>query len=178
MAEKITIARPYAQAAFDLAQGAGDLKSWSAMLQLVAMVTVDATMKDLISNPSIQRNKLVALIIDVCGDKLNAVAKNFVRVLGENKRLDVVTEIAEIYEQQRAEAEKSVDAQVVSAFAMSDAQIAQFAEALKKRLGRDINLVAKVDESIIGGAIVQAGDLVIDGSVTGQLNKLSHALMR
>ena len=81
-------------------------------------------------------------------------------------------------EQQRAEAEKSVDAQVVSAFALSEAQLAQFAEALKKRLGRKVNLVAKIDQSIIGGAIVQAGDLVIDGSLTGQLNKLSHALLR
>lgn len=178
MAEKTTIARPYAQAAFDLAQGAGDLKGWSAMLQLVAMVTADATLKDLIGNPSIKRDKLVDLIIDICGDNLNDAGKNFIRVLGENKRLNVLTEIAGLYEQQRAEAEKSVDAQVVSAFKLSDAQIATLSEALKKRLGRDVNLVAKVDESIIGGAIVQAGDMVIDGSVTGQLNKLSHALMR
>ena len=178
MAEKTTIARPYAQAAFDLAQGAGDLKGWSAMLQFVAMVAEDATMNCLIGNPSVQRDKLVNLIIDICGDKLNEAGKNFVRVLGENKRLDVLTEIAVLYEQQRAEAEKSVEAEVTSAFKLSDAQIARFAEALKKRLGRDVHLVAKIDESIIGGAIVQAGDLVIDGSVSGQLNKLSHALMR
>lgn len=178
MAEKTTIARPYAQAAFDLAGAAGDLKGWSAMLQLVAMVTEQATMQDLISNPSVKRDKLVDLIIDICGANLNEAGRNFVRVLGENKRLNVVTEIAAIYEQQRAEAEKSVDAQVVSAFKLSVAQLATLSEALKKRLGRDVNLVAKVDESIIGGAIVRAGDLVIDGSVTGQLDKLSHALMR
>lgn len=178
MAEKTTIARPYAQAAFDLAQVAGDLKGWSAMLQLVAMVTENATMKDLIGNPGVKRDKLVELIIDIGGDNLNEAGKNFVRVLGENKRLNVLTEIVVLYEQQRAEAEKSVDAQVVSAFALSKAQITELSEALKKRLGRDVNLVAKLDESIIGGAIVQAGDLVIDGSVTGQLNKLSHALMR
>ena len=178
MAEKTTIARPYAQAAFDLAKAAGDFKGWSAMLQLVAMVTEEATMKDLIGNPSVQRDKLVGLIIDICGDTLNEAGSNFVRVLGENKRLNVVTEIAALYELQRAEAEKSIDAQVVSAFKLSDAQIATLSAALKKRLGRDVKLVAKIDESIIGGAIVQAGDLVIDGSVTGQLNKLSHALMR
>ena len=178
MAEKITIARPYAQAAFDLAQSAGDLKGWSAMLQLVAMVTEDATLSDLIGNPSIKRDKLVGLIIDICGDKLNEAGKNFVRVLGENKRLNVVLEIAVLYEAQRAEAEKSVDAEVTSAFELSDAQIATLSAALKKRLGRDVNLVAKIDESIIGGAIVQAGDLVIDGSLSSQLHKLSHALMR
>jgi len=178
MAEKTTIARPYAQAAFDLSQAAGDLKSWSGMLQLVAMVTEDSTMKALIGNPGVQRDRLVGLIIDICGDNLNGAGKNFLRVLGENKRLNVLTEIAALYEQQRAEVEKTVDAQVVSAFALSDAQIVQFSEVLKKRLGRDVNLVAKVDASIIGGAIVQAGDLVIDGSITGQLNKLSHALLR
>lgn len=178
MAEKTTIARPYAQAAFDLAQAAGDLKGWSGMLQLVAMVTEDSTMKALISNPGVKRDRLVGLIIDICGDNLNEAGKNFLRVLGENKRLNVLTEIAALYEQQRAEAEKSVDAQVVSAFALSDAQIAQFSAALKKRLGRDVKLVAKIDVSIIGGAIVQAGDLVIDGSITGKLNKLSHALLR
>jgi len=178
MAEKTTIARPYAQAAFDLAQTAGDLKGWSAMLQLVALVTEEATMKSLIGNPGIKREQLVELIVDICGDNLNEAGKNFVRVLGENKRLNVVTEIAALYEQQRAEAEKSVDAKVVSAFKLSDAQIATLSAALKKRLGRDVNLVAQVDESIIGGAIVQAGDMVIDGSLTGQLEKLSHALMR
>ncbi len=178
MAEKTTIARPYAQAAFDVAQAAGNLKAWSTMLQLVSIVTADASMKDLISNPGVERGKLVNLIIDICGNTLDEAGKNFVRVLGENKRLNVVAEIAALYELQRAEAEKSIDAQVVSAFALSEAQLAEFTKALKKRLGRDINLVAEVDESIIGGAIVRAGDLVIDGTVTGQLNKLSLALMR
>jgi len=178
MAEKTTIARPYAQAAFDLAKGAGDLKGWSAMLQTVAMVTENATMHELIGNPSVQREKLVDMIIDICGDTLNDAGKNFVRVLGENKRLNIAPEIAALYEQHRAEAEKTVDASVVSAFKLSDAQIASLSDALKKRLGCDVKLDAEVDESIIGGAIVHAGDLVIDGSVTGQLEKLSHALMR
>ena len=177
MAEKTTIARPYAQAAFDLAKDSGDLKGWSAMLQLVAMVTEDATMNDLIGNPSVEIDKLVALIIDICGDNLNEAGSNFVRVLGENKRLNVVTEIAALYEAQRAEAEKTVDAEVTSAFELSDAQIASFSKALKERLGRDVNLVTKIDQSIIGGAIVQAGDLVIDGSISSQLHKLSHTLM-
>ncbi|MDH5445462.1 MAG: F0F1 ATP synthase subunit delta [Gammaproteobacteria bacterium] len=177
MAEKITIARPYAQAAFDLAKDAGDLKGWSAMLQLVAMITDDATMDDLIGNPHVARETLVDIIIDICGDNLNEAGKNFVRVLGENKRLNVVSEIAERYEAQRAEAEKTVDAEVVSAFELSDAQVASLSAALKKRLGRDVKLVTKIDESIIGGAIVQAGDLVIDGSISSQLHKLSHTLM-
>ena len=123
MAEKTTIARPYAQAAFDLAQTAGDLKAWSNMLQLLAIVTSDASMKDLIGNPGVERDKLVALIIDICGDNLDETGKNFVRVLGENARLNVAVEIAELYEQQRAEAEKSIDAEVVSAFSLSLARL-------------------------------------------------------
>lgn len=177
MAEKITIARPYALAAFDLAKSAGELKGWSDMLQMIAAVTSDATMQDLISNPSVSRDKLVGLILDVCDTHLDKQGQNFVRVLGENKRLNIVTEIATIYEQHRAEAEKVIEAEVVSAFALSDAQQMQFTEALKKRLGRDVNLVTRVDESMVGGAVVRAGDLVIDGSVTSQLHKLSHALM-
>ncbi|MDH5180518.1 MAG: F0F1 ATP synthase subunit delta, partial [Gammaproteobacteria bacterium] len=112
-----------------------------------------------------------------CAKGLDDQGKNFVRVLGENKRLNVVAEIAALYERHRAEAEKVVEAEVVSAFAMSDAQRKQMAEALKKRLGRDVNLVSRVDESILGGAIVRAGDLVIDGSVASKLNKLAHAMM-
>ena len=177
MAEKITIARPYAQAAFDLASTAGDLKKWSDMLQLLAAVTTDATMRDLISNPSISRDTLVDLILDVCDKGLDEQAKNFVRVLGENKRLNIVAEIATTYEKHRAEAEKIVDAEVVSAFALSDAQQQQLSAALKKRLGSDINLVTRIDDTMVGGAIVRAGDLVIDGSISTQLNKLSHALM-
>lgn len=178
MAEKSTIARPYAQAAFDIAQQAGDLKSWSDMLQLLAVVASDALMQDMISNPAIETSKVVDVMAGVAGDNLNETGKNFLNVLAENKRLNVLPEIAELYEQHRAEAEKTVEAEITSAFPLSDAQKQQLIEALKKRLGREVSLVAKTDESIIGGAIVRAGDLVIDGSVSSQLNKLSNSLMR
>lgn len=178
MAEKSTIARPYAQAAFDIAQQAGDLKGWSEMLQLLAVVASDALMQDMISNPAIETSKVVDVMVGVAGDKLNATGKNFLNVLAENKRLSVLPEIAELYEQHRAEAEKTVEAEITSAFPLSDAQKQQLIEALKKRLGREVSLVAKTDETIIGGAIVRAGDLVIDGSVSSQLNKLSNSLMR
>ena len=169
MAEKSTIARPYAQAAFDIAQEKSELKSWSDMLQLVAAVTSDATLQDMISNPTIEREKIIDVIVGVCGDKLNDAGKNFVKVLAENGRLNVVAEIAERYEWHRAEAEKTVEAEVTSAFPLSEAQITSVTEALKKRLGREVNLVAKIDDSIVGGAIICAGDLVLDRSVSGQL---------
>ena len=178
MAEKSTIARPYAQAAFDIAKEAGDLKGWSDMLQLLAVVASDALMQDMISNPAIETSKVVDVIIGVAGDNLNDTAKNFINVLAENGRLNVLAEIAELYEQHRAEAEKTVEAEVTSAFPLSDAQKQQLIDALKNRLGRDVSLVAKTDENIIGGAIVRAGDLVIDGSVSSQLDKLGNSLMR
>ncbi|GMR16490.1 MAG: F0F1 ATP synthase subunit delta [Gammaproteobacteria bacterium] len=177
MAEKSTIARPYAQAAFDIAQEKGDLKGWSEMLQLIAAVSSDAVMSDMISNPSIEREKITEIIVDVCGDSLNDTAKNFVQVLAENGRLNVAVEIAQGYEAHRAEAEKTVEAEVTSAFPLTDTQIKSVTDALKKRLGREVNLVTKIDESIVGGAIIRAGDLVIDGSVNGQLEKLANTLM-
>jgi len=178
MAEKSTIARPYAQAAFDIANEKGDLKSWSEMLQLVAAVSSDALMQDMIGNPSVEREAIIDTINSVCADKLNDAGKNFVRVLVENDRLNVVNEIAEHYELHRAEAEKTVEAEVASAFPLSKVQIKQITDALKKRLGREVNLVTKIDDAIVGGAVIRAGDLVIDGSVSGQLEKLATTLMR
>jgi len=178
MAENSTIARPYAQAAFDIANEKSDLKNWSDMLQLITAVTSDAVLSDMISNPSIEREKVVEIIVDVCGDNLNELAKNFVKVLADNGRLNITTEIALGFEEHRAEAEKTVEAEVTSAFPLSDAQTKSMTEALKKRLGREVRLKTSVDETIVGGAIIRAGDLMIDGSVSGQLEKLATTLMK
>ena len=177
MAEKSTIARPYAQAAFEIASDSGNLKGWSEMLQLLSMVAADELMQDIISNPAIERDKVVDVILGVCGDGLNEAGKSFVNVLAENNRLNVMSEIAVLFEKQRAEAEKTVHAEVISAFPLSDAQKQNLIDALKKRLGKEVTLVTSIDASIVGGAIVRAGDLVIDGSVSGQLEKLATALM-
>lgn len=177
MAEKTTIARPYAQAAFSMAESQGNLKKWSDMLQLIAAVASDDAMQDLIDNPNIDNDKLVELIMGICGDGVDQYGQNFVRVLTDNKRLDVISEIAELYEEKRADAEMTVVAEVTSASPLSEAQQAQLVSALKKRLGREVTLVTKTDETIIGGAIVRAGDLVIDASVTSQLEQLANTLM-
>jgi F-type H+-transporting ATPase subunit delta len=177
MAEKNTIARPYAQAAFSLAESQGNLKKWSDMLQLVAAVASDDAMQVLIGNPSIDSDRQIDTFIGICGDGLDQYGQNFVRVLAENKRLDVLPEVADLYEEMRAEAESTVEAEVTSAIPLSETQQTQLIAALKKRLGREVTLVTKTDENIIGGAIVRAGDLVIDASVTGQLEKLANTLM-
>lgn len=176
MAEKSTIARPYAEAVFQTADASKQLKEWSAMLQAVAMITADADMQALIGNTSVNKEQVAQLIIDIAGEVMNESGINLVKLLAENRRLNVVAEIAEQFETLKAEAEKTVEAEIVSAHEVSDAQQSLIAEKLKARLGREVSLKCRVDESLMGGAIIKAGDMVIDGSVSGQLNKLSVEL--
>jgi len=177
MAEKTTIARPYAQAVIDLAKESGEMSKWSQMLELAAAVAADPTMDQLIHSPRIEAEELLTVFLDVCGDKLNDTGKNMVRVLADNDRLSLLPEIAELFEQQRAESEGTVKAEVISATPLSDAQQSALAQALKKRLGREISLDCTTDESLLGGAIIRAGDTVIDGSAVGRLEKLKLELM-
>ena len=146
------------------------------MLQAVAMITADADMQALIGNTSVNKEQVAQLIIDIAGEVMNESGINLVKLLAENRRLNVVAEIAEQFETLKAEAEKTVEAEIVSAHEVSDAQQSLIAEKLKARLGREVSLKCRVDESLMGGAIIKAGDMVIDGSVSGQLNKLSVEL--
>ena len=177
MAEKSTIARPYALAAFELAKEQKDLAKWSDMLEFAAQVASDELMQDYMHNPAVDQDTLAKLVIDICGDQLNELGKNFIKVLVANKRLEMLPEIVTLYNQHRAEAERTVEAEVISAFPLSANQKESLIAGLKKRLGREVNLVAKVDENLLGGAIVRAGDLVIDGSASGHLSKLATVLM-
>ena len=176
MAEKSTIARPYAEAVFQTADAAKQLKEWSAMLQTVAMIAADADMQNIIGNTSVNKEEVAQLVIDVAGDVMNDSGCNLVKLLAENHRLDVVAEISEQFETLKAEAEKTVEAEIVSAMEVSVAQQSMIADKLKARLGREVSLKCRIDESLMGGAIIKAGDMVIDGSVSGQLNKLSVEL--
>lgn len=176
MAEKSTIARPYAEAVFETAKASGELKQWSALLQAAALITADADMQNIIGNTSVNKEQLAQLIIDVAADVMTDQGRNLIRLLSENRRLNVVAEICEQFETLKAEAEKTVEAEIVSAQEVSAAQQTLIADKLKARLGREVTLKCTVDESLMGGAIIKAGDMVIDGSVSGQLNKLSVEL--
>ncbi|MEQ6340083.1 MAG: F0F1 ATP synthase subunit delta [Gammaproteobacteria bacterium] len=176
MAEKSTVARPYAQAIFDLAHSQGALHEWSDSLQLVAAITADIRVQRLIANPRVRGDRLQSLLLDIGGARLTPGVQNLIKVLIVNHRLVLLPEIAALYEFYRAEAERTMQAEVVSAFPVSEEQQKNIAAALKKRLGRDVSLTCKVDSDLLGGAIIRAGDLVIDGSVKGQLVKLSGAL--
>lgn len=180
MAEKSTIARPYAEAVFAVAKDSGQLKEWSDLLQTVNMIAANEDMQSMIGNTSVNKEQIAQLIIDVASasDKsiVSEQGSNLVKLLAENRRLNVIAEITEQYETLKAEAEKSIEAEIVSAVEVSATQQSLIAEKLKTRLGREVSLKCTIDESLMGGAIIKAGDMVIDGSVSGQLNKLSVEL--
>jgi F-type H+-transporting ATPase subunit delta len=178
MAEKITIARPYAQAVFDIARDKGALVEWSRTLELLSLIVSDSRMAQLLGNPHVSSDQLVQLISDVGGDALDKTAGSLLRVLAENRRLGLLPELSMLYEALRADAEKTVQAEVVSAFPLGDEQKAAIAASLKRRLGREVQLTCTTDESLIGGAVIRAGDLVIDGSVTAHVDRLAGALSR
>ncbi len=176
MAEATTLARPYAQAVFELAQASGKLPAWSRALSTLAAIANEDQIKGLIANPNIDEAQLIDLILSVAKDKLDKENQNFVRTLAENGRLNLIAEISNSYEAFKAEAEKTVKAEVISAFKLNGEQTSKLEAALKKRLGCEVKITSRVDTSIIGGAIIRAGDLVIDGSVSGQLERLASEL--
>jgi F-type H+-transporting ATPase subunit delta len=176
MAETITVARPYAQAAFLFANGHQALKDWSEMLALLAAIASDTDMRRLIESPRVTETQLADLVISVAGVHISEQCANFVRVLAENHRLSLLPEITALFDIQRRNAEGRVQAELISAFPARAAQQAHIIESLRKRLGRDIELTCTTDASLLGGAVIRAGDLVIDGSVRGKLQRLGTAL--
>lgn len=176
MAELTTLARPYAKAAFEFAQSQKQLTEWSAMLGLASSVSVDETIQQVIRVPRMTGAEKANTFVEVCGDKLDAKVQNFIHLLAENDRLLLLPEITELFELLKAEQEKSVDVEVTSAFALNNEQKDKLAKVLSARLSREVRLHATEDASLIGGVVIRAGDLVIDGSVRGKIAKLAEAL--
>lgn len=176
MSQAITAARPYAQAAFDEAQKLGELKSWSEMLSELAAAVGNADLQAVIRSPKIGAGKLSDLMLALVGGKASQIAQNFIRLLVENERLLVLPEISAQFEVLRAEAEKSVDVVVTSAYDLSDAQKQKVVAALKVKMGREIKLSCEVDRELLGGIVIRAGDKVIDGSARTRLTELAVAL--
>lgn len=176
MAEKQTLARPYAEAVFELAKGKNALKPWSEMLGFIQAVAADANMQRLANDPRLDRARFLALFLGVTEGKIDAAGANFVRLLVENRRLALLPEIVAQFEALKAEAEARVEATVTTAFALDPEQMESLSAALTRRLGREVNLTAHVDKSLLGGIVIRAGDLVIDGSVRGRLADLAAHL--
>ena len=176
MAERATIARPYAKAAFEYARGAQAFSEWSRGLNTAAEIVADPRVSRLCLSPQLSAAELAGLFADVGGASLDAGMQNFVRVLAENRRLPLLPEIAAQYAELRAAVENTVDVEVTSAVALDAAQSENLVRALNARLKRQVRLQTSVDSALLGGAIVRAGDLVIDGSLKGRLERLATEL--
>lgn len=176
MAEPSTIARPYAEAAFRLADGAGKLAEWSAALANLAAVAADPRVRAAAGDPNLATAQVGGLFISILAGKLSGEAENFVRVLAENGRLDVLDEIRSQYEALKNEREGVIEAELVTAFAMDKAQLDDMVARLEKHTGRKVKARVTVDKELIGGIKVVLGDKVIDGSARAQLGALEAAL--
>ena len=170
-----TIARPYAEAVYARAVETNKLDLWSDILDLLATAVQDPALFGLIASPKLDRDQMTELMLDLGGGRLSEEGQNLVRVLVENGRLSVLPEIASLYEVRKAEHQGSLDVEVRSAFGLKPAQVQQIADALKRKL-REINITSEEAPELIGGFRLRAGDMVIDGSVSGQLGKLANEL--
>lgn len=176
MSQAITAARPYAQAAFDEAQKLGDLKGWSEVLGGISAAVGNKDLQAAISSPKVSDEKLAGLMLSLAGDKVGQQLKNFIKLLVESNRLLVLPEIFALYEVLRAEAEKSVDVVVTSAYELNDSQKQKISVALKAKMGREIKLSCETNRDLLGGIVIRAGDKVIDGSARTRLSELAVAL--
>ncbi|MGB0361336.1 MAG: F0F1 ATP synthase subunit delta [Endozoicomonas sp.] len=175
--ELTTCARPYAKAAFEFARDESLLAHWSEMLTLCASVTVYQKMVDALSNPELNGTQQADIIIGICQNSLDKSFENYLRVLSEHRRLKLLPEIAVLYAQMRAEEERSQKVHVTSAYPLNPEQYKKLAEKMATRLRRSVEIETEIDSSIIGGVIIKAGDMVIDGSLRARLNKLADAMI-
>jgi F-type H+-transporting ATPase subunit delta len=174
--EATTIARPYAEAVFKLATEQSTLDAWSELLVFYAAVMRDPAMTGISMNPQLSRQRLTEFMLDLGEGRISDEGANFIRVLVENGRLDVLPEIAEIFETLKKQSEGTLEVELTSAFPVSDEEAEALASALKARLGREVTISSHQDPEIIGGVRIRAGDVVIDGSVQGQLQQLAKEL--
>lgn len=173
MSEALTLARPYARAAFAVARDSGNGAAWSQALAFAARLAADPQVHAVMSNPRLREQDAVTLLV---ADGASEEFKRFVAMLAENGRLVLLPEIAGLYEQLRAESEQIVMARITSASALPADELDSLVAALRKRFGREVKVETAVDESLIGGAVIDAGDVVIDGSLRSKLQRLQSVL--
>ena len=178
MAEFATLARPYAHAAFDIAKQDRLLDRWSMSLAFLASALADEQVRALIESPSATDEQKAHTLARLCGDDLGDKERALIAVLARNNRLGLFAEISAQFEALRADEERILSVEVVAAYELAADQREQLIDALGRRFEREIQLTSRVDTSLLGGAIIRAGDTVIDGSVRGKLDKLSETLQR
>lgn len=175
MSHSYTIARPYAKAVFELARD-GAFAKWSEMLALAAQIARSKEMIALMKDPKFSSDQVLALFFDIAKDSFTQEMKNLCQTLAQFQRMAVLPEIYELYEEMRKNAERTISVELVSAYPMDENYQMRFKQALKQKTNCDIQLKCVTDKSILGGAIIRAGDLLIDGSVRGRLARLGDAV--
>ncbi|PTB85122.1 F0F1 ATP synthase subunit delta [Pseudidiomarina aestuarii] len=175
MSELTTVARPYAKAAFDFAVENGALEKWNDMIAFAAAVATDATMATFLSSAETLEKK-TDVYVQVCGEQLDENGQNFVRLMAENGRLKALPAVLALFGELRADYEKEVVVDVTSATKLLKKQQDELVKALEKRFSRKVKLNCTVDDNIVGGLYIKAGDTVIDGTVRGKIDRLAHAL--
>ena len=178
MAEIATLARPYANAVFNLARSAGRLTQWSPMLALLARAIATDQVKQLVAAPSLAPAVKAHQLIDIVREDIDDRCRRLVNVLADNHRLELLPEIATQFEALKAEAEKTIDVEITAAVELTDQQVDSYTEALRQRFDQDVNVSVGIDPALVGGAVIRAGDTVIDGSVRGRLTRLVESLQR
>jgi F-type H+-transporting ATPase subunit delta len=176
MTDKTTIARPYARAAFEEAKGHGGLGTWSDALAAGAQAVRDPRVVPLLDNPKVSRNELAQLIIAVAAGKLDEIGGNFIRTLADNQRLAILPEISVLFDELKNDAEGVAEVTITSAQPLTDSQAKVLQDALNRRLQREVRLHTRIDPALIGGAVIRSGDLVIDGSLKGRLERIAHEM--
>lgn len=176
MAELLTVARPYAKAAFEYARDNEALDNWSQALSFLSFAVADSVVRHRLSSPKLTSEQKVSLLVELIPEQQDDALQRFLATLADQGRLMGLSSIAEQFEHLRAEHEQRIEVNVTSAYELDSEQETKLATALKKRLNREISITTQVDKSLIGGVILRAGDTVIDGSVRGRLNRLSEAL--
>ena len=176
MAERTTVARPYADAAFQIAREQNALPRWGEMVKLARGIAGDAQMVDVLTSPKLDAADKASLFLTIAGDRFSDDMRNFVRVLIEADRIELLPEIETLFEGLRNEAEGVAKARIETALPLTDAQLAELTAALSKRFGKRIEASTSINKALIGGARIAVGDTVIDGSVRGKLEQMKHAL--
>lgn len=178
MAELATLSRPYANAVFDLAQSSGNLESWSKTLNILVTTSRDIAVQTMLESPDMAAIEKAAKLAELCADEIDDDAGSFLHALAEHDRLSLLSQIQRQFEALRAEQERTLDVEVVSAFDLTQGQSDALKAALQRKYEKDVALTSRTDTSLIGGAVVRAGDMVVDGSVRGRLTKLVETLLQ
>ena len=176
MIEPTTLARPYARAAFEHARAAGELVAWQTALSELAAITTQPKVAAAMRDPNQTASQRASTLSSLAGDAVPTEVGNLLAIMSDNDRLSLIPEVATLFDQLKQAVESAVAVHVTSAYPLSDAETQQLTETMQEKLERSITLTSETDPSLLGGALIRADDLVIDGSVRGRLNKLAGTL--